>query len=118
LHNIKLSIITLKKRAEFLAVTEKGSKAVAKGLVLFANTSKTQTARVGFIVTKKLGNAVKRNRIKRRLRAVWQIVIKDCINSRDYVILARSSAFDRDFKDLVNDLIYTLKKCDSQASSI
>ncbi|HFB2047681.1 MAG: ribonuclease P protein component [Hyphomicrobiaceae bacterium] len=61
--------------------------------------------RFGFIVTKKLGNATVRNRIKRRLKAVLADVENTLPDSRcDYVVLARQPALDRKFKDMVRDM--------------
>ena len=62
----------LKRRAEFLRVAGKGSKAPTPGLVLQAlRRGDDAPARLGFTVTKKVGNAVVRNRTKRRLREAY-----------------------------------------------
>ncbi|WP_408636662.1 ribonuclease P protein component [Parvularcula mediterranea] len=62
-------------------------------------------ARVGLTVTKKLGGAVQRNRIKRRLRAaVRDIFPLEAQPGHDYVILARGKAATRDFPDLLDEL--------------
>ncbi len=63
------------------------------------------TPRIGFTVTRKVGNAVVRNRIRRRLRAAIQVAEPleakaDC----DYVLMARREALTRPFADLVDDL--------------
>ena len=60
----------LKKRAEFLAVAGRGAKAPTPGLVMqLMPRADDAPLRVGFTVTKKVGNAVVRNRAKRRMRA-------------------------------------------------
>jgi ribonuclease P protein component len=62
-------------------------------------------ARFGFTVTKKLGNAVRRNRIRRRLKAAIAAGAGGLAQSGfDYVIVARSAAFDRPYSDLVADV--------------
>lgn len=64
-----------------------------------------QVARFGFTVTKKLGNAVKRNRIRRRLKAAVAELAPDVAKAGyDYVVVARSAAFDRPFADIKADL--------------
>lgn len=67
--------------------------------------------RVGFTASKKMGNAVKRNRAKRRLRAAVASVLpeKGC-SGYDYVFVARKGIFDQPFEDLVKDMIWALKK--------
>lgn len=60
--------------------------------------------RVGFTVTRKMGGAVVRNRIKRRLRAaVREIAPLHAEAGCDYVLIARRAAFDRNYADLLDD---------------
>jgi ribonuclease P protein component len=62
-------------------------------------------ARFGFTVTKKLGGAVVRNRIRRRLKAAITLVADGIAKpDHDYVLVARLAAFDRDFEALKKDL--------------
>ncbi|MCP5978180.1 ribonuclease P protein component, partial [Klebsiella pneumoniae] len=62
-------------------------------------------ARLGLTVTKKIGNAVVRNRIRRRLRAVAEAVVPAAGRpGYDYVMVARQSALRAPFSDLVRDL--------------
>ncbi len=66
--------------------------------------------RFGFTVTKKLGGAVVRNRIRRRLKAaIAQLAIAEAKDGYDYVIVARQAAHDRPFPDLLADLTRALR---------
>lgn len=104
-----MKITSLKKRKNFLLVAQKGGKVATAGVVLQALPSGGTATRVGFTTTKKLGNAVVRNRIKRRLRAaVSQLLPKHGKNGFDYVVIGRKSALDRDFVKLSKDLTYAL----------
>ena len=61
--------------------------------------------RFGFTVTKKLGNAVTRNRIRRRLKAaIGQLAELQAEAGFDYVVVARRAAFDRPYADIISDL--------------
>lgn len=67
--------------------------------------------RVGFTVTRKVGNAVVRNRIKRRLKAAADVVVQaDARGGRDLVIIGRKAALRRPFEALLKDLETALKR--------
>ena len=69
-------------------------------LVLYARRNRTNTNRVGITVSKKLGHAVIRNRIRRRLREVYRLNEEKFQPGFDIVVVARSRALDADFASL------------------
>jgi ribonuclease P protein component len=69
------------------------------------------TARFGFTVTKQIGGAVERNRIKRRLRDAVRLLDEGkARENHDYVLIARSAALSRTFADLQKDLERALQR--------
>lgn len=104
----------LKDRADFLKIQNKGQKWVSHGLVLQTLSCDSPQRRVGFTVSKKVDkSAVKRNRIKRRLRAVAAEVLPLYARaSQDYVLVGRKGSIDRPYKALCNDLKWCLGKLD------
>jgi ribonuclease P protein component len=107
----------LKKRSEFLAVAGTNRRYTTPGLVLQARqtTSDEQggagEVRVGFTATKKVGNAVIRNRARRRLRAaIAEVMSGITAQPADLVLVARQSTITRPYGDLKNDLRLALKK--------
>ena len=69
------------------------------------------TMRIGFTVTKKIGNAVVRNRMKRRFRALAREVLPDHgIAGADHVLIGREGGIERDYASLVSELQRALKK--------
>ncbi|WP_244316754.1 ribonuclease P protein component [Pannonibacter tanglangensis] len=102
---------TLKKRSEFLAVATGGrTDRRAFALQGLARGDGDAGSRVGYTVTKKTGNAVERNRIRRRLRAAVAELGTDVVpQGADYVIIGRRAALSQPFSDLVRDLISGLK---------
>jgi ribonuclease P protein component len=90
-----------------------GPRASCACFVIEAKTAadtRQSEPRFGFTVTKKLGNAVTRNRIRRRLKAAVTSVLTDHAKpGHDYVIIARAAAETRVFADLVSDVVHALK---------
>ncbi|GAN60460.1 ribonuclease P protein component [Acetobacter cibinongensis] len=107
----------LKNRKEFLFLASRGRKAPARGLVLqLFRRQDTGVARVGFTVTKKVGNAVVRNKAKRRLREVVRVVEADTpLNGLDLVLIGRAATGERLFTDLVADFRKALTLCLTEA---
>lgn len=114
----------LRQRSDFLRVAQHCQKWAAPGLVLQASrrplepddTGKTgeQSVRVGFTVTKKLGNAVIRNRIRRRLRAAAdRIMPAHAKRGYDYVVIGRAQTLARSFSALVDDLETALRRTEA-----
>ena len=100
-------INTLKSRKDFLRIRDYGLKSVCKALILQAARNDDNTIkRFGFTATRKIGNAVTRNRAKRRLRALVQINYKEQFNNgMDYVLIARNETAKRDFHKLNQELL-------------
>lgn len=102
---------TLKKRSEFLSVAASNKKFVTRSMVIqyIHNPENTDNVRIGYTVTKKQGNAVMRNRMKRRMRAaVREIFGEHAKTGYDYVLIGRWQLKDYAFEALKNDMIFAL----------
>lgn len=107
-----LPLETLKNRADFVTLNKKGRKWTAPGVVLQALPNGGNAMRIGYTVTKKTeASAVKRNRIKRRLRAAANAVLPESAASgHDYVLIGRSMSATRPYESLCGDLRWCLEK--------
>jgi ribonuclease P protein component len=104
----------LPARRDFLRV-QAGRRCATPGFVLQVAPLPAGLAppaiRVGFTVSRKVGDAVTRNRVRRRLREMARLVIPGQARSGlDYVLIGRRAAIRRDFAQLQCDLIEALKK--------
>ena len=99
-------IFTIKKRSTFLMVREKGSFIRGKNLNLqiLINQDLNDSIGVGYIATKKIGKAVKRNKARRIMKELAKkILIKGKINSY-FVLIARPSLLETPFEELFKEL--------------
>ncbi len=108
-----LQLVTLSKRAQFLAAA-RARRQGTKSLVLQARfrDDGDPTIGVGYTCSKKVGNAVARNRAKRRLReAARDVLPSKGLPGWDYVLIGkREITASRPFSELKGDLTYALKK--------
>jgi ribonuclease P protein component len=111
-----LRLVTLKRRAQFLR-TRKGGRWATSAFVLEAKRRDDEAAdaraepRFGFTVTKQIGKAVERNRIRRRLKAaVRDVQMAHAKGDFDYVLIARRPALTSAYTALVSDLVTALER--------
>ena len=79
-------------------------------LVLYARRNRTQTNRVGVTVGKKLGHAVVRNRVRRRLREIYRLNEDRFLPGWDIVVVARSRCISADFQKLTHAYLSLAEK--------
>ena len=107
-----LVIRKMRQRREFLTAN-KGQRFPTPGLLLLVYDRKDgdDAVGLGITVTKKIGNAVVRNRMKRRYRALAQELLPTLgITGADHVLIGRHSAVERDFALMRADLTSALKR--------
>lgn len=106
----------LPQRADFLRLQAAGRRHVTPGFILQAaerpaGLPAPRQPRVGFTVTRKVGNAVIRNRVRRRLRALArEVLLPVARNDLDYVLIGRQDALHRDFTAMADDLRRALRR--------
>ena len=100
----------MRRRADFLSAN-RGLRVARPGFVLLARPNGGQGKRYGITVTKKIGNAVVRNRIKRRFRELlWAALPEKGLANHDHVLIARDGAIERDFAKLTQELDKALER--------
>ncbi|WP_340587442.1 ribonuclease P protein component [Erythrobacter alti] len=100
----------LTKRADFLAAN-RGLRVARPGFVLLARPNGGEGMRYGITVTRKIGNAVVRNRMKRRFRELfWAALPEHGLPDHDHILIGREGGIERDFGQLAQELEIALQR--------
>lgn len=99
----------LRKNKEFNYIYKKGERVSTEHFTLFVVKSKFENYKIGFSVSKKLGKANKRNKLKRRLKEICRRYVK-IPPYRNYVLLARNDAQNVDFIFLKEEVVKLFDK--------
>ncbi len=107
-----MNLDRLQKRSDFLRSQGVAQKWVAKGMIVLTLPNDLSKRRLGITVTKKLEkSAVRRNRMKRRLRAAARDILPTYgKHGMDYILIARKETATRIYTDLKRDLHWCLEK--------
>ena len=100
----------LRRRADFVAAN-RGLRVARPGFVLLAHPNGGLGTRYGVTVTKKIGNAVVRNRMKRRFRELLRAALPEAgLPDHDHVLIGREGGIERDFAALREELAVALAR--------
>ena len=104
------SLSVISKRSDFLAAN-RGLRVARPGFVLLANPNGGKGKRYGITVTKKIGNAVVRNRMKRRFRELLWAALPDAgLPDHDHILIGREGGVERDFAAMRTELAAALSR--------
>jgi ribonuclease P protein component len=95
---------SLTSKRDFEAVFKKGISSASKYLVVYARPNDLSINRLGLSVSKRVGNAVTRNRVKRLLREAMRKVLDGVSANCDFVLVARKASVEAGLDDFVGDI--------------
>ena len=92
--------VTVKENYEFRRIYRKGRSAVSPCLVVYCQKNRRGQSRLGVTVSTKLGHAVVRNRVRRRLREIYRLHERQIARGYDLVVVSRVRARTADYHQL------------------
>jgi len=99
----------VKKEKDFNAIFKEGKSFANRKFVIYRLENNEQHFRVGLSVSKKLGNAVMRNQIKRRIRHILIEHKNQLVENVDFVVIARKGVEILDYAEMEKNLLHVLK---------
>ena len=99
----------VKREKDFKAIFKDGTSFANRKFVVYQLENQQNHFRVGLSVSKKLGNAVTRNQIKRRIRHILQSVKGSLVEHVDFVVIARKGVETLEYAEMEKDLLHVLK---------
>lgn len=102
--------VTLKKNSDFRRLYAKGKSAVTPYMVVYCRRSRESENRLGYTVSAKLGHAVVRNRVRRRLREIYRLNAPQLKKGYDIVIVARSRCVGAEYAKMNRAFLDACKK--------
>ena len=109
--------VTLKKNWEFKRVKLEGQRYSSPSFIIEVsgplNLEQTES-RIGFVASKRLGNAIKRNYAKRRLRALWAKILPTINTPKDYVLIAKPPLLTNSFAQLEQEMYKVIHKIEAE----
>lgn len=100
----------LRKNSDFRRVYSKGKSCADHFIVLFVLSNDLEGNRIGLSVSKKIGKAVKRNRVKRLFREVYRLNKDKIIQGIDLIFLARKDVVKLDFSKMEKSILRLYKR--------
>ena len=104
------SVYRLKKNSSYEYVYRRGTSVPCRHMILLYCASKQQTPKCGFSVTRKIGKATVRNRIRRRMKENARMLIPHFTGNTNYVFVARANILDASFEEIGESMKYLLRK--------
>ena len=102
--------VSIKENRDFTRLYKSGKFYSSDCLILYVRKNRLQFNRLGVTVSKKVGKAVVRNRVRRRIKESYREIEGRITTSYDFVVVARGKASECDYKKIRSALIYLMRK--------
>ena len=101
--------LRIRKNIEYKRVYKYGKNYWNRNLILYVKKNKSDKTRVGFTITKKIGNSVTRNKVRRRMKEIYRLKLKDIKMGFDLVFIPKKNVVSMPYNELENSMIHIMK---------
>lgn len=99
----------IRKNMEFKKVYKIGKNYWNRNFVLYISKNKLDYTRIGFTLTKKIGNAVTRNKVRRKMKEICRLNFYNIKKGYDLVFIAKKSTVNLSYDEIEKSIIHILK---------
>lgn len=107
--NAMNKIYRLRSNMEFKKVYSRGKNYWNRNLILYVKKNDVGNTRVGYSITKKIGNAVVRNKIRRRMKEIYRLNFHGIKSNYDLIFIPKKNVVDISYKELESAMLHILK---------
>ncbi|NLC04036.1 MAG: ribonuclease P protein component [Tissierellia bacterium] len=98
----------LRKNMEFKRVYSGGKSYWNRNLVLYVRKNGLENSRIGITITKKIGNAVVRNRIRRRMKEIYRLKLGNIKSGYDLILIPKKNVIQISYKELESAMVHIM----------
>lgn len=102
-------VYSLKTNEEFKKVYKEGKNYWNRNLILYIKGNDLEYNRIGYSITKKVGNSVVRNRVRRRLKEIYRLNADGFKSGYDMIIIPKNNTRDISYRELESAMLHILK---------
>ena len=100
---------SLRKNEDFKKVYSTGKNYWNRNLILYILKNDEDYNRVGYSITKKIGNSVVRNKVRRRMKEIYRLNVDKLETGYDLIIIPKKNVVDISYKELESAMLHILK---------
>lgn len=98
----------IRKNMEFKNIYKLGKNYWNRNLILYVKKNGLDETRVGYTITKKIGNAVIRNKLRRKMKEIYRLNFHNIRQGYDLIFIAKKSIKDIPYKELEGSMIHIM----------
>lgn len=102
-------VYSLRKNEDFKKIYKSGKNYWNRNLILYVRKNDLDYNRVGYSITKKVGNSVVRNKIRRRMKEIYRLNLLNIKEGYDFIFIPKKNVTDISYQELESAMLHIIK---------